>query len=560
MPFAYSLFPSETWNHHPDREAAKVEGINAHRALAAIGQAAHDTYLRGVETANTSTGTKPVRMHHRPASAMNPMKAPTAGNAFRASLNQHHRSPIAAARAGVPSARYPTVAAVSRPEFVPAMGSPMAYRSRPRTAPAIGARPQSAPPLLAVGIGGYGNYHNPSPQRAKVAAPAEHRMLQLLQELHAHSRAGIPQPKLPVHSHGERIPSAHRGLSLAAIRALRRFYGAHGMLDRPLAEVIEPPGGWEGTVGYGAEKAGARRGRRSFGATSPSYSGVSGPGASSLSSLTRHTGLSLVESLVLMAEQMEPDLHPTGAVSRTCLALAGGAVIAARTNAGNKVRGLVGSATTLVSYRGGAGSDAGGNEGGGADMSRDTISSPPIRLGDVLLAVEKLGTQLEEQDADDDDHHKTRYYWIDLFALSQPLCLGRYSPGHYEPRSAARTARSEPVGQSVAQAAMAVEEAFVYQHDGRYGEQVSHQLRYQEQQQQLWHTQRQGALQFSYGPMTTRRQLEFAIAERRTMLPRAVSPEGQAIAEISEDPPGSCVVRAFPRGSDLDTRLGMLEL
>ena len=80
-------------------------------------------------------------------------------------------------------------------------------------------------------------------------------MLQLLQQLHAHACSGQPQPKLPVQSHDKRLPSSKRGLSLAAIRALRRFFAAHGMLDRPLSEVIDRSGTWEGTSGYAGKGA-----------------------------------------------------------------------------------------------------------------------------------------------------------------------------------------------------------------------------------------------------------------------------------------------------------------
>lgn len=359
-------------------------------------------------------------------------------------------------------------------------------------------------------------------------------MLQLLQQLHAHACSGQPQPKLPVQSHDKRLPSSKRGLSLAAIRALRRFFAAHGMLDRPLSEVIDRSGTWEGTSGY------AGKGADGIGA---SFSGVSGPGASSLSALTRRYGLSLVESLVLLAGELEPEMHPVGGASRACLALSGGSIIATRTARSARVEGLVGPATTFVSYR--------GQSGAPALVSREQQASQqqaPIRLGDLLLAIEQLGAELEKKREELDDE-EPRYYWIDLFSLSQPLCCGHYHPGHCEPNSPAHAARVEEVAKSVELAVGAAVEAFVFRlqqpapsHDEPP---PNPQQTYQAQQQQQWQRRQEASLAVAYGPMTTRRQISKAVTERRMLLLRSMAAAGSGSGGR-----GRCAVREFRTGSE----------
>ena len=88
--------------------------------------------------------------------------------------------------------------------------------------------------------------------------------MKLVEHLHADKS---PQPPLPVQSHEERLNSGERGVSLAGLRGLRAFFAAHNRLDHTRTEVNH-----EG-------------------------------GETSVCALTRSTGLSLVESMVLVATE-----------------------------------------------------------------------------------------------------------------------------------------------------------------------------------------------------------------------------------------------------------------
>ena len=157
------------------------------------------------------------------------------------------------------------------------------------------------------------------------------------------SASTAPAPSLPVQPHDRRLSSGDRGLSLAALRALRDFYAAHGGLSKVMGAVCKEEG-------YGA----------------------------SVCALTRSTGLSLAESLVLTAQ-------------------AGGAEAAA----------LIGHATTFFSY-----------------------SWTGTTLGDMLATLERKLVQLEAMDG------QKRYVWVDMFAASQNLLAGAYLPPTSEGRDA----------------------------------------------------------------------------------------------------------------------------
>ena len=88
----------------------------------------------------------------------------------------------------------------------------------------------------------------------------------LLEEL----RLDRSLPPLPVRAHAERVPSGKRGLSLAALRALRDFYSARGALDKVMGDVCKE-------AGFEA----------------------------SMCALTRSTGLSLAESLEICAGERD---------------------------------------------------------------------------------------------------------------------------------------------------------------------------------------------------------------------------------------------------------------
>ncbi len=143
---------------------------------------------------------------------------------------------------------------------------------------------------------------------------------------------------LPVQSHAQRLGSAHRGYSRAAFRGLHAFYGKHGMLDKVMADVCK------------AEPAEQKASSSLSWSTSPRR-----PAAPTMSmcELTKSTGLSLAESLVLAAD---------------------GAEIAAQ---------MIGKATSFLSY-----------------------SRTGTKLRDMLEAIERLLAKLEAKDG------RTRFVWV----------------------------------------------------------------------------------------------------------------------------------------------------
>ena len=92
--------------------------------------------------------------------------------------------------------------------------------------------------------------------------------------LEAIAAARVPKGRLdlPVRSHADRLPSGRRGMSRAMLRAIRRFYGPRGALGKLMGDLI---------IEEGFEV--------------------------SVCALTRSTGLSLIESLALTAEERGKD-------------------------------------------------------------------------------------------------------------------------------------------------------------------------------------------------------------------------------------------------------------
>ena len=191
----------------------------------------------------------------------------------------------------------------------------------------------------------------PSPARAEEEAAAEEaaaeeaaaekvanapdaasRTTALLDRLFEEARKGGPLPSLPVKAHAERLGSGARGLSLPALHGLRAFYAAQAALGKQMSDVCKE-------AGFGA----------------------------SVCALTRRSGLSLAETLVL----------------------ADGAGAAA---------GIVGETTSFFSY-----------------------SWTGTELGDMLEAIDRLIGELEA--AGDGGE---RYVWVDMFAASQNLLGGVY--------------------------------------------------------------------------------------------------------------------------------------
>ena len=178
------------------------------------------------------------------------------------------------------------------------------------------------------------------------------------------------QPALPVRSHAERLSSGERGLSLAALRGLRAFFAAHNRLDVTMENVCKE---------RGCE--------------------------TSVCALTRSTGLSLAESVVLVAAEQ-----------------------------GKDTSALVGRATTFFSY-----------------------SWTGTKLGDMLGAIEPKLEELEAADG------VTRYVWVDMFAASQNLLAGVYRDDASHPRgTAGYKARKEDTDSIFDDALDAIGELLLY--------------------------------------------------------------------------------------------------
>jgi len=183
--------------------------------------------------------------------------------------------------------------------------------------------------------------------------------------------ARVPKGTLdvPVRPHARRLPSGRRGISLKMLRAIRRFFRARGALGMLMGDLIKEEGfEW------------------------------------SVCALTRSTGLSLIETLVLTAEAR-----------------------------GEVVDALIGLATTFFSY-----------------------SWEGTKLGDMLDAIERRLAELEAADG------VTRYVWIDIFAASQTLLSGEFDAGRYPRGSEERTARKEDTDHVFADAMAAIGEILLY--------------------------------------------------------------------------------------------------
>ena len=216
------------------------------------------------------------------------------------------------------------------------------------------------------------------PQRCDI--PAEAAAAELLDALHAGAATAV-RPTRPVHSHDRRLPSGERGLSRAALSGLRSFYERMGGLDKLMADVCKEDG---------------------FGA--------------SVCALTRATGLSLAETIVIEAEARS-GAHGESSAG-TAIGAATGTPAGAPVDAPDDfpveapvdvpnllVGVLIGEATTFFSY-----------------------SWTGTRLGDMLWALETKLAALEAADG------VVRYVWVDMFAASQNLLAGEFLPNGREAR------------------------------------------------------------------------------------------------------------------------------
>jgi len=177
------------------------------------------------------------------------------------------------------------------------------------------------------------------------------------------------QPRLPVRTHAARLSSGDRGISLACVRALREWYRARGALDKVMGDVCKEEG---------------------FGA--------------SVVAITRSTGLSLAESLVLTAGERE-------------------------------MGALVSRATSFFSY-----------------------SWTGTKLGDMLDAVERTVAKLEAADG------RRRFVWVDMFCASQTLLAGVFRDPAItkEADPAGYAARKEDTDRIFDDALDAVDELLLY--------------------------------------------------------------------------------------------------
>jgi len=290
---------------------------------------------------------------------------------------------------GVGSAIYPTIASTSRPVY--SGNTPLRPPRRPMTSPC------SIEGLFGAPV-------SPPPRKPPFATDAVNRGTRLLAQVHTTARSGEPMPLVPVVAHGSRMPSAARGLSEAALRALRRFYSSHGGSSRTLRELCMP-----------------------------------GSGSESVCCLSTHTGLSLAETLALDAEAPSP-LGKT-----SCIALSAGAGlsgVAFETKRISGVAGLVGPATTFVRCD---------------EPETTTIAE---LLDAILAKAEALDREAEERD--EDTPPGGRYVWLEAFAVSQPLVHNLFAPQLCDAGSKERAAREEQPTLELVEAALeSAREVFV---------------------------------------------------------------------------------------------------
>ena len=198
----------------------------------------------------------------------------------------------------------------------------------------------------------------PTPESPEAAT------LALLERL-LQRRAALPP--LPVLPHDQRRPSGERGLSLAALDGIRRFYERHGGLDKTMGDVCKEKG-FEASV----------------------------------VALTRGSGLSLAETLVLEGEA-----------------------------AGVDTEGIVGPASDFFSY-----------------------SWTGTRLEDMLGAIADAAPRL----ASGGDAR----LWVDMFAASQNLLAGAFRDAAHPKGSAGYAARKEDTDTIFDNALLAVRSVVFY--------------------------------------------------------------------------------------------------
>ena len=487
-----NLGPTEYNTYPAERYALPNPGREEVLAMASRTQAQQDAYIKnaletGISRAFEGEFTKGIANNGpsadrqrfvltRPHTAKHGDPWP-----FFASIGHSFR-PATVSGAGLPggsrSAHYPAAESVSRPGFQPAQLLPpdSAGKVRQPTRPTLVPnpafaqppptinRPQSAPPAMMMMAAN----RFPSMPRASLSSSAEARTLRLLHGMQHLAIRNAPLPKVPVLRHSQRPPSYERGLSLPALKALRRFAGAVGWVDLTVDEVMgikKPTDGKPSSPVSILQETAAEK---------------SGDGG--ICALTRHTGLSIFETFKFEAERRAPTVTPVGTTGRVTLQhSACGMAVAVKTSSATGTSGLLGRATTFIQYDGSAAASMSKRGGGGAPTAADVVANAmndavaasegmvPTsgggcpKVGELLDAVIATATKLEEADMDDDTGaHFTRYYWLELTSTSSNLLAGSFHPERFDPGSSAQLARMEDPMASRQDALLHAKEAFLF--------------------------------------------------------------------------------------------------
>eukprot|EP00900_Chrysochromulina_parva_P006734 jgi/Chrpa1/16061/Chrysochromulina_OHIO_Genome00014945-RA len=249
--------------------------------------------------------------------------------------------------------------------FGASSGAAPVPNSPPPVSPPAPPPAPAAPAFRAGGAAASGAAPAPRARLGSASDDAADALADALFDAIAAARVPKGTLDVPVRPHARRLPSGRRGISRKMLLAIRRIYRARGALGMLMSDVCKEEGfEW------------------------------------SVCALTRSTGLSLVETLVLTAEAR-----------------------------GEVADALISLATTFFSY-----------------------SWEGTKLGDMLDAIERRLAELEAADG------VTRYVWIDMFAASQTLLAGEFDAGRYPRGSEAHTARKEDTDHVFADAMAAIGE------------------------------------------------------------------------------------------------------
>lgn len=240
-------------------------------------------------------------------------------------------------------------------------------------------------------------------------------------------------PALPVRDHAQRLPSGARGISLSCLRALRGWYRAQGTVDRGMGDV-----GSE--VGFVA----------------------------SIIELTRSTGLSLMESLVLAAGERRVKRRDVGALvgmatsffcsswsDMQAAAVAKAKVAKAEAKAATAAEAKAKTAGEEAVLK--VAAEAATRAAEDVNAAKAAVRATDEEVGDMLDAIERTISPLELADG------RTRYVWVDIFCASQTLLAGAFrGPAISKEADSARYAAREEDTEHILDALDAVDELLLY--------------------------------------------------------------------------------------------------